>query len=77
MRVPILLGQLHIKLAVHRAEFGLWCQVSVLVKAGVAGDMPWELLRAFNNTRDRCVDFVSHFIQEVGHLGRKSVLIIV
>ena len=77
MSVPILLGQLHIKLAVHRSELGLWCQVSVLVKARVAGDMPWELLRTLNNTRDRCVNFVSHFVQEVGHLARKSVSIIV
>lgn len=72
MSEPGLFGQLHIELAVHGEELGLWRQVSVLVRARVADDMPWELIRVLNDTGDRCVNFPSHFVQEVGHLDEKS-----
>lgn len=70
---PKLLGQLHIKLAIHRPELGLRCQVSVLFKARVAGNMPWQLLRVLDDARNRRVDFLGHFVQEVGNLNKKSV----
>lgn len=68
--MPRLLGQLHIELAVDRTELGLWSQIGVLVKARVPSDVPRQLLGMLNDTRDGRVNLLSHFVQEVGHLGR-------
>lgn len=67
--MPRLLGQLHIELAVDRAELGLWRQVKVLIKARVARNMPRQLLRMLNNAGDGRVNLLGHFVQEIDYLN--------
>lgn len=65
-------SQWYSKLASHRVEFRLRCQVRVFVGVVVVSNIPRESVGMLDNTGDGSVNLPGHFVQKGCHLKEVS-----